>query len=120
MKIYTSYFAKMRYLPKNVVPISICAKKPNWYNGLEYKILAPKYTFLMKYKEDHDEDYYTKCFNEQILDRLSVKNIIQDLQTLSNGKDICLLCYEKSTDFCHRHLVANWLRKNGFDCEEWK
>lgn len=22
-------------------------------------------------------------------------------------------------DFCHRHLVAQWLRANGFSCTEW-
>lgn len=34
---------------------------------------------------------------------------------------IALLCYEKPDDFCHRHLVADWLRKNGYECEElWR
>ena len=37
-----------------------------------------------------------------------------------NGKDIALICYEKPSDFCHRHLVAEWLNKNGFKCEEWR
>ena len=33
--------------------------------------------------------------------------------------DIALLCYEKPDDFCHRHLVADWLNKNGYKCEEY-
>lgn len=33
--------------------------------------------------------------------------------------DIALICYEKPTDFCHRHLVADWLNKNGFKCDEY-
>lgn len=32
--------------------------------------------------------------------------------------DIALICYEKPSDFCHRHLVAQWLRDNGFGCSE--
>ena len=32
--------------------------------------------------------------------------------------DFALVCYEKPSDFCHRHLVADWLNKNGYDCEE--
>ena len=36
--IYTSYFAKMKDLPDNIVPISIAGKSPDWYNGLEYKV----------------------------------------------------------------------------------
>ena len=33
---------------------------------------------------------------------------------------IALICYEKPTDFCHRHLVADWFNKNGILCEEWR
>ena len=36
-----------------------------------------------------------------------------------SNKDICLMCYEKPSDFCHRHLVANWLNENGIECKEW-
>lgn len=43
-----------------------------------------------------------------------------DLTEDMAGKKICLICFEKPTDFCHRHLVADWLTKNGFQCEEYK
>ena len=122
--IYTSYFAKLKSLPKNVVPISICGKAPAWYKGLQYKKLAPKYDFFMKWKQTHDNDYYIKCFNKQVLSKLDVSNVIRELIDLipkdSIGKTICLVCYEKPSDFCHRHLVADWLNKNGFECKEWE
>ncbi|KKL28757.1 hypothetical protein LCGC14_2371980, partial [marine sediment metagenome] len=32
-----------------------------------------------------------------------------------------LLCYEKTTDTCHRHLLRDWIyEKTGFQIEEWK
>lgn len=122
--IYTSYFAKLKSLPDNIIPISICGKAPDWYKGLQYKKLAPKYDFFMEWKKNHDNDYYIKCFNEQVLDKLNVLTVIRNLidLTISAGqanKNICLICYEKPSDFCHRHLVAEWLRQNGFECEEW-
>lgn len=122
--IYTSYFAKLKSLPDNIVPISICGKAPDWYKGLQYKKLAPKYDFFMEWKKNHDNDYYIKCFNEQVLDKLNVLTVIRNLidLTISAGqanKNICLICYEKPSDFCHRHLVAEWLRRNRFECEEW-
>lgn len=43
--IYTSYFAQLRNLPENIIPVSICGKAPNWYHGYQYKKLAPKYDF---------------------------------------------------------------------------
>ena len=48
--IYTSYFAKLNKLPNNIIPISICAKPPHFYKGLQYKKLAPTYDILMKCK----------------------------------------------------------------------
>ena len=68
--IYTSYFAQLKNLPDNIIPISICGKAPDWYHGLQYKKLAPKYDFFMKWKENHDNNYYIKCFNEQVLSKL--------------------------------------------------
>ena len=124
--IYTSYFANLRKLPVNTIPISICGKAPDWYKGLQYKTLAPKYGFFMKWKENHDNDFYIKHFNEEILDLLNADNVVDDLQSLIlkngidlTGKDIALICYEKPIDFCHRHLVSNWLRENGYCCEEY-
>lgn len=121
--IYTSYFAKLKDLPDNIIPISICGKAPDWYKGLQYKKLAPKYDFFIRWKDTHDNDYYIKCYNEQVLSRLSAVNVIRDLIDLVPGdmigKTICLVCYEKLGDFCHRHLVADWLNKNGFECKEF-
>lgn len=36
MEIYTTYFAKLKSLPENVIPISISAKAPVWYIGTQY------------------------------------------------------------------------------------
>ena len=117
--IYTSYFAKLKYLPENITPISICGKAPDWYNGLQYKKLAPKYDFFMKWKENHDNDYYIKCFNEQVLDKLDPMKVYCELCSLAKNDEVALICYEKPSDFCHRHLVAEWLKERGFDVEEW-
>ena len=124
--IYTSYFAKLKSLPDNIIPVSICGKAPDWYTGLQYKKLAPKYDFFMKWKENHDNDYYIKCFNEQVLDKLDILTVVRDLIDLTSanesivGKNFCLICYEKPSDFCHRHLVADWLNERGFECKEWQ
>lgn len=48
--IYKSYFAQLRNMPENVIPISICGKVPDWYDGLQYKKLAPKYGFFTEWE----------------------------------------------------------------------
>ena len=132
--IYTTYFAKLNKLPENIIPISICGKAPDWYKGLQYKKLAPKYDFFMKWKENHDNNYYIKCFQEQVLNKLNVRKVLEELddmlvtQTLDDDyigdpmlvPKMALVCYEKSGDFCHRHLVADWFNKNGIVCKEYE
>ena len=119
--IYTSYFANIRNLPDNIVPVSISRKAPPGYGGLEFKKLAPSYGLLSHWKEHHDEEYYTKVFKEEVLKKTSPIGLLSELVSLvPEGKDICLICYEKPESFCHRHLVSKWLRDCGFDCFEWQ
>ena len=118
--IYTTYFAAIKKLPADVVPIAICGKAPRWYTGIQYKKLAPKWSFFSKWKENHDNDYYVKCFNNEVLSTLDAKRVHDELVALSGGRDIALVCYETPDKFCHRHLVADWLRDSGIDTKEFR
>lgn len=108
--IYTSYFDNLKNLPSDVIPISIAGKAPDWYNGLEYKKLAPKWKFFQEWKKNKDNNFYIKCFYEQVLYQLKQEQVHNDLYKMVGGrKNIALICYEKPNEFCHRHLVAEWL-----------
>lgn len=121
--MYTSYFAKLKQLPDTIIPISICGKAPDWYKGLQYKKLAPKYGFFMEWKKNHDNEFYIEHFQKEVLDSLDVQQTIIELYNLAGikntEKDIALICYEKPSDFCHRHLVARWFQKAIISCNEW-
>lgn len=117
--IYTTYFAKLRFLPDGIVPISICGKVPNGYKGLQFRSLSPKYDFFTKWKETRDDIYYIRCYKEKVLSRLKASDVASTLYGMSNGQDVALVCYEKTGDFCHRHIVADWLRENGIPCNEY-
>lgn len=116
--IYTSYYAMLNKIPKNIIPVSIAGKAPDFYKGLEYKKLAPKYPFFKVWKETGDNDYYIRHFQEEVLDKTDVMTVLADLLRMTNSYEICLLCYEKPGDFCHRHLVADWLNNQGVTCKE--
>lgn len=118
-KVYTSYFAACGKLPKDIVPISISLKKPDWYDGKEYKALAPKPGFFQRWRVNHDNQAYIASFREQVLGKLDAKNVCEDLLRLSGGHPMALLCYERPGEFCHRHLVAQWLTANGCPVEEY-
>ena len=134
--IFTTYFANLKKLPKNIIPISICGKAPLGYTGLQYKKLAPKYDFFMEWKETHDNTKYISCFNSRVLSVLTQEKVIEELtlllsQEIRNKFDaflpysedtyhIALVCYETPNSFCHRHLVADWLNLFGLNCTEWE
>lgn len=63
--------------------------------------------------------------NEQRQRYKIATEVILDFSRMAHGfndgeNDIALICYEKPSDFCHRHLVSEWLNQNGFKCEEWR
>ena len=118
MKIYTSYFAKLRKIPESIVPISISLYPPKGYSGEEYKKLAPTSQILRAWKNNPDELVYSAAFYE-MLNQYSPDEIYNNLSELSYGRDCVLLCFEKTGSFCHRHLVAKWLTDAGYVVEEW-
>lgn len=140
--IYTSYFDNLKNLPENVIPVAICGKAPDWYEGIQYKKLAPKWEFFKVWKENHDNKYYEKCFSEQVLDKLDSLDVVTEIYELLSDLlseeqknilemvncpawenpyiHIALICYEKPDEFCHRHLVADWFNECPIiKCEEW-
>lgn len=84
--------------------VSIAAKAPEWYNGREYKKLAPKYWFFKKYKEDGDQDFYVVQYYNEVLKHLDPKEVYKEL-----GENAIILCWESADKFCHRHIVSAWL-----------
>lgn len=117
MKIYTSYFAKVKELRQcDIVPISIARWSPRFYSGERYIYLAPPAYLL---KGDYTRDEYISIYKSEVLQKLNAKALEKAFSQVYGGKDIALLCYEAPSDFCHRHLVAEWLKENGIDVEEF-
>lgn len=113
--IYTSYFANIKKLPKYLKLVSIAKGTPKWFLGARCEALAPAWDIVMQVKNDQSRAskvHYIEVYEKQ-LEELDVNEYAEKF-------DGCvLLCYEKPEDFCHRHLVAHWLKKNGYECEEF-
>ena len=116
--IYTSYFAVANKLPRHIERISIELVTPDWYTGLTYKELAPSYD-LLKLAKSGLYDEYIKRY-KAMLDKLDGDEVVENIELLVGSDNICLLCYERSKKFCHRHLVSEWLRSYGYESEEYK
>lgn len=116
--ILTSHFNKTHpiygRMSKHPDAISIALSSPRWFKGRKYLALAPSGDLLDAFKNRRINDaQYTQIYQAQVLDRLDPRQVHADL-----GDETILLCWEASGKFCHRHLVAAWLKQAGFMIEE--
>lgn len=106
----------------SIEPVLIVYSPPIWYSvedKKKYMKLAPPLDILKKYWRDNNEADYIQAYHERVLSRLDPDEVVRELHRMTDHTDIVLLCYEKPGDFCHRHLVADWLNEHGIECLEW-
>lgn len=117
--IYTSSYKDFKSDKYRLVSISkdkgasYIDENGNPYDKECYLALAPKRDFfkqwrILKEKVSFEEStlFYMRHFYDEVLLPLDPKQVYKDLN------HSVLLCYEDSSDFCHRHIVAAWLEKN--------
>lgn len=117
MKIYTSYFGNAKALAKACVKIvSIACWQPRYLSvPVVMSDVAP--TPWMVKKASHQQ--YLDAYR-QILSRLDPYEFIERLERTCGGSDVALCCYEKPDDFCHRHLLAQYLSQHtGIEIKEF-
>jgi len=121
--IYTGYYAKFKvYKELGIEPIAISGKRPDFYEGLYYSDFAPRYWTYQRWKDkDITNEGYTIEY-KAYLNTLDKKEIAKDFDAYkSTEKDCVLLCYEKPCDFCHRHVLADWIEENfGIPVKEYE
>lgn len=114
--IYTGYFAKVKvYEEEGLQPISI-AGKADFFKGPRFPSFAPRFEMFQRWKKGViDNIGYTTEFRKHLntLDKDAVRRFLT-----SFDKDIVLLCFEKPGEFCHRHIVADWIEENLGICVE--
>jgi len=99
--IFTSNFKIAGNLPQAV---AISLGVPRGWRGCRYKALAPPRD-LIKIMEP---ERFIPLYRAQVLDLLEPMKVIRDL----GGDNFILLCWEAPGEFCHRRVVAAWLRKH--------
>lgn len=106
MKVYTSYFGKIKKLRQNgIVPIGIARFPPKHIYIRHIFELAPRANMLRMAEEEYDREFW------KILGKLDPREILKKIEEIAGGWDCALLCFEKSGDPCHRYMVAEWLNE---------
>jgi uncharacterized protein YeaO (DUF488 family) len=108
--IYTSYYAKARYI-KNAILVQISNSAPM---NVDYTIrpAIPAWSIVSAHKNKQiTNEQYTERYIADT-DFVAVKAKLDAIQATNKDKDIILLCYEKPNSFCHRHILAEKLNED--------
>ena len=102
--IHTSYFSFVKNISPQLL-VAISGGVPDGFLGSRYPSLAPKYNWWKQWRDNKlSNEWYADKYYETVLDKLDPVMVAQEL----DGK--ILLCWESPDKFCHRQLVADWLR----------
>jgi uncharacterized protein (DUF488 family) len=69
---------------------------------------------LLKGEQKRDRnklgEIFTREFQKQIVDKFDFDSFVNELEKI-NANSVVLFCVEEKAEACHRHIVANELRK---------
>ena len=137
MKIYTSYWAKVRDFPTNLVGLNTTVWPPKyrplgqdkrgvWVLNCQPLIPGRECEYLCRGKCDppHPQDCeFLKTYRKQ-LDKINFNefyNYMKELSKKYNNADFAFIVFEPPTRKCsERAPIQNWFHDNGIEIEEWQ
>ena len=94
----------------NLISISGDRGRSVGFNGKAIPQLAPKrqfwnvwYNNIGKISDEENIRYYIQEYYKQVLSKVNIEELLKD------EKDPILLCFEKGQQFCHRHILAEYI-----------
>lgn len=94
----------------NLISISGDRGRSVGFEGKAIPKLAPKKNFwdiwhnnIGKISEEENTKYYIEQYYKQVLSKVDIEELLKD------EKDPILLCFEKGQEFCHRHVLAEYI-----------
>ena len=116
--IYISYFANMKNIPKDAEVVGIVNSMPAWLKDKEVRNitdLAPTSQILRLWKSGKISwKEYCFMYYRDVISQLDFSDIMYQL----GDGDVCMCCYEKNGEHCHRYLVKKWFELNGVEVIE--
>lgn len=118
---YTGYYSKLKeYDSAGLKTVSISRTRPNGVVVYgEIPELYPNNDILWDYKNGKITkiEYTTKYLDQ--LDKIGIRDIL--LKIHHYGDDVVLLCWEAPDKFCHRHILAGYIKENSkVDIKEYE
>ena len=107
-RIFTGNYDECKV--ENLISISGDRGRSVGFKGKAIPQLAPKYEFwsewynnIGKIPEEENTEYYIQEYYKQVLSKVDIEKLLE------GEKDPILLCFEKGQQFCHRHVLAEYI-----------
>ncbi len=107
-KVYTGNYEQCK--AGNLISISYDKGEDAGFKGKCIPELAPDLDLLLRYKDnigivpaEVNEREYIEQYYTSVLSQVNIEELLE------GEEDPILLCYEKGQEFCHRHVVADYI-----------
>jgi uncharacterized protein (DUF488 family) len=108
VKLYTSFWANRELADVDAQIVSISRGEPRWRLPFAYRRLrelAPgDEAWRQKGRESFEETYRAQ------LEEIGAAAILERLERIGGARPVVMLCWEKPGEFCHRRVLADFLR----------
>lgn len=120
MQVYTSCFRFAKGLDDSkFFVVSISRFPPRGFKGYKCYEFAPSAELLKRFKGGLSQYHYGIRYRRDVLERIDVHKVFEGLARMACGRDIVLCCFEPAFDFCHRRLLARYVKEVwGYSIEE--
>jgi uncharacterized protein YeaO (DUF488 family) len=120
INIYTSCFKSAKRLDSSkYFVVSISRFPPQGFPGYKCFEFAPSADLLKRFKGGLSKYHYAIRYRKDVLEKINVHQVFEGLAKLACGRDIVLCCFEPAFDFCHRRLLAMYVKELfGYSIEE--
>ncbi|MDP9475314.1 MAG: DUF488 domain-containing protein [Actinomycetota bacterium] len=117
--LYTSRWANRELARLPLTPVGISRGVPKFRLGYRYRRLmelAPsRETFAIEDREEFERAY------RQGLEQIGIETIMRKLERIgreAGGLPLALLCFERVDEFCHRHVLRDFMTERGVEIRE--
>ena len=117
--IQTSNYARNGNNPDAV---GISYSSPQWFVGARFPLLAPEWSMVDSIRKGlMTEKEYTIKYINLIKNRRNQGQLTAAMIYDMLPENSILLCYESPNDFCHRRVLAEWIKLEiGIEIPEWR
>jgi hypothetical protein len=117
---FTSRWANKELAEIRCQPVGISRGTPRFRIGFRYRLARELAPGQEAWALAGDEVAFRAAYMRQ-LERLGLEAILGRLAGIgreAGGLPLVLLCYEPAGEFCHRHVLSDWLRERGVEIRE--